>query len=86
MSADPPSWQLIEAGWKVVDCDGDEAGTVVDVLGDTGADELEGLVVNIVIYSAPRFVPGEHVTNVIDGFVQVDLDTPDLDRLDPYEE
>ena len=27
MNADPVSWYLIEPGWKVVDCDGDEAGT-----------------------------------------------------------
>jgi hypothetical protein len=84
--SEPMSWYMIEPGWAVVDCDGDEAGKVADVLGDTEADIFNGLVVSIAIYSAPRYLPAEHVTNIVEGFVQADLTTPELDRLDEYEE
>ena len=85
MSADPVSWFLIEPGWSVVDCDGDEAGKVAEVLGDTERDIFDGLAVAIAVFSAPRYLPAERVTNIIEGFVQVDLNTPELDQLDPYE-
>ena len=38
------------------------------------------------MFSAPRYLAAEHVTNIVEGFVQVDLTTPELDQLDPYEE
>jgi hypothetical protein len=83
--ADPVSWFLIEPGWAVVDSDGDEAGRVVEVLGDTDRDIFTGLAVAIAVFSAPRYLPSENVANIIEGFVQSDLTTPELDELDPYE-
>ena len=82
---DPLSWFMIEAGWKLVDADGDEAGTVADVIGETETDIFDGLSVSLTMFSAPRYLPAEHVTNIVDGFVQVDLSTRQLDELDPYE-
>jgi hypothetical protein len=82
---DPVSWFLIEPGWKVVDVDGDEAGRVAEVLGDTEADIFDGLSVALAVYSVPRYVPSERVTNIVEGFVQVDLTTRELDDLDPYD-
>ena len=84
--ADPISWYMIEPGWSVVDCDGDEAGKVAEVLGDTDLDIFTGLVVAIAVFSAPRYLPAENVSNIVEGFVQSDLTTPELDRLDEYEE
>jgi hypothetical protein len=36
--ADPVSWFVIEPGWKVVDADGEQVGTVDEVVGDSGDD------------------------------------------------
>ena len=83
--ADPVSWYLIEPGWAVVDSDGDEAGRVVEVLGDAERDIFDGISVAIAVFSAPRYLPAERVSNIIEGFVQADLTTPELDQLDPYE-
>src|SRR5262249_42755855 len=42
LMSEPMSWYMIEPGWAVVDSDGDEAGKVADVLGDTEADIFNG--------------------------------------------
>ena len=82
---DPVSWYMIESGWKLVDSDGDEAGSVAEVIGETETDIFTGLAVSLTMFSAPRYVPAEHVTNIVEGFVQVDLSTRELDELEPYE-
>jgi hypothetical protein len=76
---------MIEPGWKLVDRDGDEAGRVADVVGEPEADIFTGLAVDLGVFSNPRYVPAESVTNIVEGFVQVDLSTRELDDLDPYE-
>ena len=85
MPADPVSWFMIEPGWKVVDCDGDEAGNVAEVLGDAERDIFDGLALGLAVFSAPRYLAAEHVTNIVEGFVQVDLTTPQLDELEAWE-
>ena len=85
MAAEPMSWYMIEPGWKVVDCDGDEAGDVTEVLGDTDLDIFDGLAVGLAVFSAPRYLAAEHVTEIYEGFVQVELTTPQLDELEPWE-
>ena len=86
MSADPVSWLLIEHGWKVVDPHGgDELGTVHEVLGDTSNDIFNGLSVASGLLHRPRYVPAEHVTHIVEGEVQVDLDQDEFDRLAEYE-
>jgi hypothetical protein len=85
MAADPVSWFLIEPGWKVVDCDGDEAGTVAEVLGDTEHDIFDGLALGLTMFSAPRYLASEHVKEIYEGFVQVDLTTRQLDELEAWD-
>ena len=48
---------MIEPGWAVVDCDGDEAGKVAEVLGDTERGHLRpGSPSAIAVFSAPRYL------------------------------
>jgi hypothetical protein len=82
---DPVSWFMIEPGWKVVDSDGDEAGTVAEVLGDAERDIFDGLALGLTMFSAPRYLAAEHVAQIYEGFVQVDLSTPQLDELEAWE-
>ena len=85
MSDDPVSWLLIEHGWKVVDPHGHELGTVVEVLGDTTNDIFSGLSVASGLLHRPRYVPAEHVTRIVEGELEVDLDQGEFDRLAEYE-
>jgi hypothetical protein len=82
---DPISWFMIESGWKVFDRDGDEAGTVDEVLGDTERDIFTGLTIATGVFSAPRYLPSEHVGTIYEGAVHVDLTTPEIDRLEAYQ-
>jgi uncharacterized protein YrrD len=85
MSSDPVSWLLIEQGWKVVDPQGHELGTVHEVLGDNANDIFSGLSVPSGLLHRPRHVPAEHVTRIVEGQVEVDLDQDEFDRLAEYE-
>jgi len=85
MSADPVAWLVIEHGWKVVDRQGNELGTVAEVLGDEDNDIFSGLSVASGLLHRPRYVPAEHVTRIVEGEVEVDLDQDSFDRLAEYE-
>jgi uncharacterized protein YrrD len=85
LSADPVAWLLIEHGWKVVDPDGGELGTVAEVVGDTANDIFSGLSVASGLLRRPRFLPAEHVTLIVEGEIEVDLGQDAFDELDEHE-
>jgi uncharacterized protein YrrD len=80
--ADPVSWKVVEAGWKVVDAKGDEIGKVQEVVGDANADIFSGLVVQRGLM-AQKEVPSEVVGDIFEGQVQL---TVTKDELDAQEE
>jgi hypothetical protein len=80
--ADPVAWKVIEHGWKVVDRDGGEVGSVHEVLGDENIDIFNGLTINHGLMKKPRYVPAEHVSEIVEGQITLDLDEQELDRLD----
>jgi hypothetical protein len=84
MAAEPMSWFMIETGWKVFDSEGDEAGTVDEVLGDTELDIFTGITIATRVFSAPRYCPSEHVKEIYEGAVALDLTTPEVDELEAY--
>lgn len=78
--SDPVSWLLVERGWKVVDSAGDDVGTVDEVHGDK--DIFNGLDVSSSIFGRSHFVPSEHVGEIVEGCVHLDLDGEALKRLE----
>ena len=46
MNGDPVSWLMIEPGWKVVDSQGQEVGSVDEVAGDSSDDIFNGLSIS----------------------------------------
>lgn len=84
--ADPVSWFLIEPGWRVVDRDGDDAGRVEEVVGDSGADIFNGLAISTGILSGRRYVPAERVAEITEGQVRLDLDADAVKHLEDFEE
>jgi hypothetical protein len=82
--ADPVSWLVIERGWRVVGCDGDEIGQVEDIVGDTGADIFNGLAMRHGALGRRRYVPSERVTEIHENVVT--LDVGDLDELEELDE
>src|SRR6266496_6354924 len=82
--ADPVSWFMIRAGWKVVAADGTEVGEVDEVAGDDTEDIFDGLAIATSAFGKPRYVPAEQVGEITDGIVQVSLTPAQVERLDEY--
>ena len=84
MSRDPASWLVVEKGWEVVGSDGSDLGTVAELIGDTGKDIFNGLSVSPGLLKGNRYVPSEHVAQIVDGRVELDIDAETFARLDEH--
>ena len=84
--SDPVSWFLIEPGWKVVDADGAEIGSVDEIVGDSSDDIFNGLSVSTSMLGRPRYVPSEQVGSITEGRIQLTITGDQVDRLTEYEE
>jgi Uncharacterized protein conserved in bacteria (DUF2171) len=82
----PVSWLVIEPGWKVVDAEGDEVGSIDEVVGDSSNDIFNGLSVSTSLLGRPRYVPSEQVGTITPGRVHLNLTREQVDRLDEFEE
>jgi len=82
--ADPVSWLLIEAGWKVLAADGTEVGEVDEVVGDSNADIFDGLAIATSRFGKPRYVPSEQVDEITEGMVRLSLTTAQVEQLGEY--
>ena len=70
---DPVSWFVVEPGWKIVAADGDEVGTVHELLGDPERDIFDGITVSTGALTKPTYVPSEQVGEIREGEVHLAL-------------
>jgi len=84
--ADPVSWFLIERGWEVVDRDGQKVGTVEETVGDSSHDIFDGLTVGTGLLSKPRYVPSEHVGEIVEGTVKLSIRKGEFEGLDEHDQ
>jgi hypothetical protein len=82
--ADPVSWLLIRAGWKVFASDGSEIGEVDKVAGDPAADIFDGLAIATSDLGKPRYVPAEVVGEINEDAVHLRLTPDEVAALDEY--
>jgi hypothetical protein len=83
---DPVSWFLIEVGWKVLDAEGDEVGTVDEVAGDSSDDIFNGLSISMSLFGKPRYVPAEEVAQIVEGQVHLKLSKAAVEHLGEFRE
>jgi hypothetical protein len=83
---DPVSWFIIEPGWKVVDAEGQEVGSVDEVAGDSSNDIFNGLSISISLLGKPRYVPSEQVGTITEGRVHLTLTKDEIEHLGEFEE
>ncbi len=84
--ADPVAWIMIEPGWLVRDVDGKEIGRVHEVTGDENADIFDGLTIKHGVLSKDKYVPSEHVAEIREGEVVLDLSRDAVERLETFTE
>ena len=85
-NGDPVSWFVTEPGWKVVDAEGQEIGSVDEVVGDSSDDIFNGLPISTSLLGRPRYVPSEQVGTITQGRVQLKLTKDQIGRLGEFEE
>ena len=83
---DPVSWLMIEPGWKVVDAQDQEIGSVDEVAGDSSDDIFNGLSISTSLLGKPRYVPSEQVGKITEERVQLKLTKDQIERLGEFEE
>ena len=84
--ADPVSWFLIERGWRVLDRDGEEVGTVDEITGDQNADIFDGLSIAAGASPRTRYVPSEQVDEITEGTVKLALTKDEVEALQEFAE
>jgi len=84
--ADPVSWFLIESGWKVVDAEGNDVGTVDEVVGDSSNDIFNGLAVSTSLLGKPRYLPAERIRSITEGRIELAMSKRELGALGEFEE
>jgi hypothetical protein len=84
--SDPVSWLVIERGWEVVDRDGEKIGDVHEIVGDSGEDIFNGLVISSGWLGKPRYVPAERVAAITAGRVELAVSRGDAEQLAEHEE
>ena len=82
---DPVSWFVVEPGWKVVAADGDEVGTVHEVLGDLERDIFDGIAVATAPLAKPTYVPSEQVGEIREGEVHLEATSAQFAQLEPVD-
>jgi hypothetical protein len=84
--ADPVAWNVIEPGWVVLDAAGEEVGHVHQLTGDHNADIFDGLVIGHGRLHKDKYIPSEHVREIVDGTVTLSLTQQQIDALDDFTE
>jgi hypothetical protein len=86
--ADLVSWRVIERGWSVVDADGNEIGKVDQITGDVEHDIFDGLTIGDggTVLTRAKYVPSEHVGEIREGLIALDLSPQEASQLEPYAE
>ena len=85
-AGDRVSWLVIEPGWKVVDAQGEEVGSVDEVVGDSSDDIFNGLSISRSLLGRPRYVPSEQVAAITEEHVQLKLTKDQIHHLGEFEE
>jgi hypothetical protein len=85
-NGDPVSWLMIESGWKVVDSQGQEVGSVDEVAGDSNDDIFNGLSVSMSLLGKPLYVPSEQVGTINERRVHLKLTKDQIEHLGEFEE
>ena len=85
MTDEPISWMTLAEGTPAVGTDGEEIGTVVEVVADRQKDIFSGIAVKSGLFANKRFVPADLIESMTADAVRVGLPASEADsRLETY--
>jgi hypothetical protein len=85
-SASQIAWRAIAEDTPVFSSEGEEAGRVTRVVGDTEADIWDGLAISVQTLGADRLLPAERVRGIWSDRIEVALSRDQIEQLPPFEE
>jgi hypothetical protein len=81
--SDPVSWYLIERGWLVLSAEGERLGHVTALDAEPARDIFDGIEYRHAVLEHVRYVPSEHVEQIVEGEVTLSLTAEQAERLGP---
>ena len=72
----------LKKGTRVVASDGDELGTVADVIADAEKDIFSGLSMSSGLFSGNRFVPADMIGEITADSVTLTIAAAETERLE----
>jgi len=79
---DPVPWKVVENGWSVFDREGEQVGTVEEIVGDEDADIFDGLGIRTRAFSSVKYVPSDIVASIAVGEVHLTIPGHEVAPLD----
>ena len=83
MADTPVSWMTLKKGTRVIASDGEELGTVADVIADAEKDIFSGLEVSSGLFTGNRFIPAEYVDEITIDSVTLTIAAAEAERFEP---
>lgn len=80
----PASWLTIAPQTPVLASDGQEVGTVAEVLGWDQEDIFHGIVIHTATPSDARLITAEHVRTITNHQIETDLSSEQVRAIEPY--
>ena len=85
MADAPVSWMTLKKGTRVLTSDGDELGTVADVIADAEKDIFSGLSMSSGMFSGNRFVPADMIGEITAESVTLTIAAAEAELLEPQD-
>lgn len=79
------SWMTLEPGTKVVTREGEELGSIGEVVADHQKDIFSGVTVRSGLLSKDTFVPADKIDQMTEGSVRLTISKAEADALEDYE-
>lgn len=85
MTDQPISWMTLDKGTRVLAADGEEIGTIAEVVADREKDIFSGVSVSPGLLSGNRFVPADLIGRIEEDSVSLTITSEEAsERLETY--
>lgn len=81
----PISWMTLEKGTAVVSADGEEVGTVDEVVADRQKDIFSGVTISSGLLASSRFAPAAMIEEISAARVRLSVTAAEAGELEDYE-
>ncbi len=81
----PISWMTLEGGTVVLSSEGEEVGSVHEVIADRQKDIFSGITIDSGLLAGKRFAPADVIESISTEGVRLTISAAQAEELDDYE-